>query len=406
MLFALSLAFTLFSQYWGHESLPRHIDSSGFWHIASDSIANLEQAESLKNKLIDGDWRGWWESWGRFHNRVASVNLWLTGPLLPPGPLALWPMNALLLAGCLWAWRVLVRKLGGRNEPTPWLWLWVPSLLFHFTQLLRDPFYLLFSLGWLVGWVELWKGKKPWRALWMLILFAPLLYLSRERFWAVNQMVALAMLGSLLLCWLLRRVHRTQCTIALIVVVLTCGNSFYRLAQKQLGWSVEKNTALSEFSQQNPKLRFFAKLGLLRSDFLRSYPGGSTLDANVQFHSDREVIDYLPRALVISTLEPIPFVRELSGGKTGRLGAWLSRWEMSIMMLAMAATLLLLIHRRPSKAHLPCLISLVVSSTAMGLVVTNVGALYRMRLLNWLIWLALLAALTRSRSADSVPGDP
>jgi len=147
--------------------------------------------------------------------------------------------------------------------------------------------------------------------------------------------------------------------------------------------------------------RLGVRLGDVRGGFKRQYPvAGSNIDTDVQFDGLGDVIRYLPRATAIGLFAPFPAMWFAAGDRVGLYGRLLSGLEtLLIYMIELLALVCLWTQRRHLAAWL--LLSIVLLCvTALGLVVTNVAALYRMRYTFWMLLILLGAqGIVRIRDA-------
>jgi hypothetical protein len=121
----------------------------------------------------------------------------------------------------------------------------------------------------------------------------------------------------------------------------------------------------------------------------RSYTSqSSNIDRDVQLQSFGDIVRYIPRALVIGFFAPFPkmWVESGSYGRTGRL---LSGAETLVMyFLYVAVAFCLWRDRRNLKMWFVFLIA-AVGLLALGLVVVNAGALFRIRYVFWMMLIIL-----------------
>jgi hypothetical protein len=129
-----------------------------------------------------------------------------------------------------------------------------------------------------------------------------------------------------------------------------------------------------------------ARIGYERAGFKSYYPKpGSNIDRDAQFNSLGDVIRYLPRAMAIGLFAPFPNMWFAVGDRVGISGRLLSGVETFVMYVVEMLALVGLWQSRRRLA--PWLLLLVVMAcvTALGLVVLNVAALYRMRYVFWML---------------------
>jgi hypothetical protein len=136
--------------------------------------------------------------------------------------------------------------------------------------------------------------------------------------------------------------------------------------------------------------RLGARIGDVRAGFKRQFPqAGSNIDTEVQFNDLGDVIRYLPRSLAIGLFAPFPDMWFAAGDRVGLSGRlWSGLETLTIYVIELLALVGLWHSRRRLSAWL--LLSIVlVCVTALGLVVTNVAALYRMRYTFWILLILL-----------------
>ena len=128
-----------------------------------------------------------------------------------------------------------------------------------------------------------------------------------------------------------------------------------------------------------------------RFDFSNSYRGsGSLIDRDVYFNSYTDLFRYLPRALAIGLWAPFPNMWFGAGKQVGTTGRLLAGAE-SLFMYLCGLLALVAIWRAPRGLANWLLLSIyALGVTGLGLIVSNVGALYRVRYL-FLILLIVLA---------------
>src|SRR5262249_56273190 len=129
----------------------------------------------------------------------------------------------------------------------------------------------------------------------------------------------------------------------------------------------------------------------------RSYTSqASNIDEDVQFKGTGDVLRYLPRAFVIGFFAPFPNMW-IEVGNFGRASRLASGFETLVMYVGyLVAGLCVWRERRNLKMWLLFLVA-TIGMLALGLVVVNAGALFRIRYVFW-IMLIVLAAREINRS--------
>jgi hypothetical protein len=148
----------------------------------------------------------------------------------------------------------------------------------------------------------------------------------------------------------------------------------------------EKHFRVKPPSKSSPPLtRLRERVAWTRYLFV-SYPEtSSNIDADVVLESWGEVIRYLPRAAEIGLLAPFPNMWLASGANVGRWGKALSGLETLTMYLVMALALWGLWKRHDQLAIWFLVTIATLSVIVLGLVVANIGALYRIRYPFWVL---------------------
>jgi hypothetical protein len=155
--------------------------------------------------------------------------------------------------------------------------------------------------------------------------------------------------------------------------------AFVNYDDAQLDGGRAETTALSSAPQQD-RAYLPARITALRERFITLYAGaGSNIDTEVRFTNATGVIGYLPRAMMIGLFAPFPPMWFAKGEQTGRPGRLIGGVETFALYIIELMALVGLYHsRRQLSAWLLFAVS-VTGVTALGLVVTNVGALFRLR---------------------------
>jgi len=164
--------------------------------------------------------------------------------------------------------------------------------------------------------------------------------------------------------------------------------------------------------------RLLARVEYRRQAFATTFaPGkapatdsGSTIDAQVRFGTFANLLAYLPRALQIGYCAPFPSMWLAKGAQVGRAGRLISGFETLMMYgLQVMALVALWQHRRRPAVWL-LVFAATLALTALGLVVANIGALYRMRYAFWMLLIVLagqgIVLLRDKRQPDDAGPEP
>jgi hypothetical protein len=307
-----------------------------------------------------------------------------------------------------------------------------PTFLLHTSQILKDPLFISLLLGLIfVVTCCLTRSFSRTRGLWTALLsgaLAMLLWFIKQDLWVLILIVVL--LGAGFLC--LRFIQAKQIAsgnlivgIALLVIALgvpvlgrrlitpyrnpnphpVLPNSGTRTNQiTDIAAEPETHPRVKPPSKSSPPLtRLRERLVWTRYLFV-SYPGtSSNIDADVVLESWGDIFRYLPRAAEIGLLAPFPNMWLTSGAQVGRSGRALSGLEMLTMYFAMVLALWGLWKRRDQLAIWFLITIAMFSVLLLGLVVANIGALYRMRYPFWILLIIVgVGGALRLQTIESV----
>jgi hypothetical protein len=125
-----------------------------------------------------------------------------------------------------------------------------------------------------------------------------------------------------------------------------------------------------------------------RAGFRVYHVRASDIDPEVQFSSTGQIVRFIPRALVIGFFAPFPRMW-IEAGSFGYATRILSGLEtLAMYFLYIAAGLCVWTERRNPKMWLLILVA-TIGMLALGLVVVNAGALFRLRYVFWILMIIL-----------------
>jgi hypothetical protein len=412
----------------GHyELLPGVFDRNGIAvGIASDGIKARQEALQRSEELAHGEIGVWFRTRSPFYVKAYSLCFATFGLVFGASVLSVEPLNGL----CYLIILILVFHLA--REFADWrvasgaaaaVALW-PSFVLHTTQLLKDPLFIAAMLAFVFVNVRLLSTKFSWRRAILItvcgVLAAAFVWLSRDTMGEI--LIATAVLACALL--LIRVVAEYRSTREsgsawraripslaglVLLIAFTVGLTqfippFERLDDKAQPMTSsdadlwinsrrpKKDNLLEQQSMStNRWSRAIARIGKLRQDFASEFSdAGSNIDADISLRSTADIIRYLPRAIMIGYLAPFPSMWFGPGLQVSRAGRLLSGMEMLTTYLVEALALFgLWMGRRRFSVWLLWLVS-AMGLTSLGLVVLNVGALYRLRYI-FLILLIIVA---------------
>jgi 4-amino-4-deoxy-L-arabinose transferase-like glycosyltransferase len=407
---------------------PRFLDRDAII-VGSDSYEYQAGAARLAEVLKQDGLRAWAVKPERAHVKLISLQFAVLSPLFGYSALSAEPFNLFCYVAILSLVLLLGREVGGRRaglRAACIVALW-PTLLLHTTQLLKDPLFIAAALA-LILVVTTWLTRtyRLVNAVAMGALMAVAmgaLLLIRVKFGAIIFVIVLFGFALLVarqlierrwLYWNLVSPLLILCVGGLALFFLTTGREKYKQYPSNRG-GLHKSVAMP--GRQVPSVISYARrgaspktppgdarplsalteaavsgIGGARYKYNVGYPkSGSAIDRNVEFENWKSLILYLPRAFVIGFFAPFPDTWIGTGQSVGGAGRVLAGAETLTMYLC-ELLVLVGIWRRPR--CLPSWLLLLIAAfgmTVLGLVVSNVGTLYRFRYLFWILLIILAA---------------
>lgn len=420
LLFTLSI-FALARQ----GAFPGTFDADGTAvSFAPDGIEWLPETVKLGETLGRGQLREWMGAHSPFHLKLYSISFALLAPWLGPNILSAELVNVI----CYVAILALVFKLGVATFnrrvgliAAAAVALW-PSLLLHTTQLVKDPLFIVGTLSFVLIVLLMLSRALSWRHTLLLAAtggFTALsLWFVRDNLAALT--IAVALLGFALL--IIRQFHQRRFRVANVVgmalmILLSTGIAAFvpKFDPDGVNSFPELDQAAVKAKHRGSLARVNTHIETVRGRFISDYPDAtSNIDTDVSLATNADVVRYIPRAAAIGLLAPFPNMWLSDGRQVGSAGRRLSGLEMiGIYLVEILALLGLLKWRRESADSAGrsefsiwlLALTAVLGTLALGLVVTNVGALYRLRY-AYLILLIILAAEGAAKSFDWLRGRP
>lgn len=408
---------------------PGLVDRDGIMgSFAFDSYEYQRGAVRLTEVLKQDGAAAWAAEPQPVHVRLISLPFALFGSLTGYGPLSAEPFNLLCYLAVVGLALLLGREVGGDRAgllAAGAVALW-PTLLLHTLQLLKDPLFIAGAVA-LVLCVTTWLTREYGRAgaaaatVFMGVVIL-LLLLIRLHFAAV--IFALVLTGAALLVVRQlaerRLLYWNMAPPALITsgaLLLILALLFFKpppvqkfkqhpsdgegppkavvSAGERMPSAVTYLPRAAADAGRVEKLmasadRAARRVGSIRYRFSAFYAeAGSGVDGGVRFNDLKSLVLYLPRAFVIGWWAPFPNTWMGAGKRVGSAGKLLSGVETLVMyaveLLALAAVLL-----PPRRLAAGLLLGVCgFGVTALGLVVPNIGALYRFRYSFWVLLIVL-----------------
>jgi hypothetical protein len=370
---------------------PQKFDSDGIGEFAKDSRGHKAGVDSLVSLLKQGAMRSWVNSGEPLHVKVYSLGAVLVEPLLDSNILAAEPVNLFCYLAILVLTFILGRIVAG--ERAAWLaalvvGIW-PSLLLHTTQFLRDPLVLTAALTIMTVLVILLQRDVNWpRATGIVLAGVVAIFLvwhTRPEIWLVITAIVFAATGLLLIKIVFTR-KLLPVNLLAMASLAVLSIAMPRPAVGVVSLPLTSSPA-SPGSTASSAPSIASRVAIARNKFMVEgrNVSGSLIDDDVVFSSSGDVIRYIPRALEIGYLAPFPSMWFKSGYSVGLLGRVISGLETTLTyLIEILACIFVWRHKGEFGAWL-LVLATVLGMVALGLVVANLGTLYRMRYPFWIL---------------------
>ena len=373
-------------------------NGQGFWNFALDSFGYHREALGLADLFNTGDYTGWWGSSPSWHVKWIALSY----GAITPDPLSFAPVNAIVWATSIHCVYKIVCLLFPERQTLAITCALVfgfwPSYLLHTTQLLKDPLYVLGMLLMIWGWVGLFSGRRSIVFCFLVSFGVLLAYLNR--IYILEPLIFLSLLATTLVLW---RVPRSR-KYALLAFFMVGGLYLYQyhskikpLQQKEIGTSISVNPAetkifTSDISRRNPSkgtnwLRHqVMRLVNARDSWIDKYPNaGINIDTDVHFRSLKDILAYIPKAAIIGFLAPFPSHWIGVARTAGRASRILAGFEMMVWYILLPGFVYFLFSGTVAPhIRIWMLVYTLTLVVLTSLVVTNIGALYRLRYVYFL----------------------
>jgi hypothetical protein len=391
---------TLFVYLSGHfHLLPNAFDENGIGlTFAADGLLYQRIISALANALRQGDFRTWLEIQAPFHCRLYSFAFVFPGSIVGYNTLAAEPLNLIYFLAVLTLVYLLGQEIfdsttGFRAAVVIAVW---PSFVLHSAQLIRDSLAIVAMLSLLLVLVQLVGGPLKWRSALLLAITgassATLFWVTRGNMWTlVFFEIAFT---TFLLAVLIIRDRKVPLTNLGVLSVVVAAVLFVppRLESGTVYGSLSPTPLIDVTSSRVDAYplweRFLIQIIVRRQGF-NSYLGkSSNIDSDVRFVSTGDFIRYLPRAAEIGLFAPFPRMW-FEVGTVGRMPRIVAGFETLVMyLLYIPAAVCVWRQRRNLRMWLVLLFALA-SMIGLGFVVVNVGALFRLRYVSWMMMILL-----------------
>jgi 4-amino-4-deoxy-L-arabinose transferase-like glycosyltransferase len=344
----------------------------------------------------------WLDIKAPLHCRLYSVSFAIVGRVVGHNVLAAEPLNLFYYLATLTAVYLLGREIFNARAgllAAAIVGLW-PSFVMHSTQLIRDPLAVSCLLGLLLALTLLLTREFAWRPAVALgvggATLVTLFWLARGNMW--NAVVVAVALALVLLSWRMIRARKFMAgnAIVLVLIIVTMLLVPSRLESTTLGGYRAPVTPLAIPSATQPApregvwTRAINQIRDRRSGFRFYTAQESNIGGDTQFESIGDIVRFIPRAAIVGFLAPFPRMWFEAGsyGVTGRL---LSGAETLVMYFLYLAIAVCLWRERRRLALWLIFLTAAAGMIALGLVVVNAGALYRIRYVFWIMMIVIAA---------------
>jgi hypothetical protein len=398
----VALAITIFLI--GHfRALPNTFDENGIGlTFAMDSTTYQRVAGDLVAEWRNNGFTAWLNAKAPLHSRLYSITFAIFGRLVGHNILAAEPLNLfyyLSILACVYflGREVFTAQTGFVAATIVALW---PSFLFNTTQLMRDPLSIACLLTLLLVMVLVLGRQFRWPSGIVIgiagAILATLFWVARGNMWNVV-LVAIAITLVLLVARMIRaKKFLGGNAIVMLLIVVAALFVPPRLESTPLPGARPPLTplAIPTASQAGEREGAWAtalkQISTRRAGFRFYKARASDIDPEVQFSTTGEIVRYIPRAFVIGFLAPFPRMW-VQAGTYGLAVRVLSGLEtLAMYFLYVAAAVCVWRERRNRKMWLLFLVA-AIGMLALGLVVVNAGALFRLRYVCWILMIILAA---------------
>jgi hypothetical protein len=379
-----------------YQLLPSQFYPNGIGKFASDGMIYEEQCAELRSILRNEGLKSWATWPTQLHVRLYSLPFSATPASASFNVLAIEPLNLLYYLAIL----ILVFTIGRKvfDERTGLLaaaivGLW-PTFVLHTTQLLRDPLLIMAVLVFVWSVTEVLAPALSWRRglLCGTAALAAIVCIRIVRlpmWYVVCAGVATAVLLLALSAIQQKRIAWGAAIFSVLIagaIVITPRFSFRNQQELRI-----KRTITTEELQKLPlQDQIAARRGAwnyrVDSDGnIVLAEDGSKIDADVQLHTLGDIVRHIPRGIVVGLFAPFPNMWIRAGNQVGYSGRILSGFETILTYMIECLALFGLWRGRNYLATWFLIVFSTFGVIGLGLVVTNIGALYRLRYPFWVL---------------------
>lgn len=382
--------------------MPSQFAPNGLGAFASDGYIYQTEAVELCDVLKSQGVAAWavWPT--QLHVRLYSLPLvafyrWVGFNILTIEPLNLIYYLAILVLVSRLGEAVFDYRAGLLAAAVVALW---PSFLLHTTQLLRDPLLITAFLILMLSLIQCMKRDFVWHRglLWGLLGAMAIVVIRIVRLPMWDMLCAIIALAVLFLIIRLVRQRRFPIGNAGFVVIMIATiiitpqfQAAFRNQQKVKTRRVLLPEEIQKLSVEGQiaKRREGFGLQIGANDESVSSDAGSDIDKGIHFNSFGDIVRHVPRAMVVGFFAPFPSMWLSTGKQVGGSGRLLSGFETLLTYAIECFALIGLWRRRDLLTSWFLFLTAMLGTIAIGLIVNNIGALYRLRYPFWILLVVL-----------------
>ena len=395
----------------GHfQLMPSQFTTSGVGYFAADGLYYQTEVDLLSEFLANGQFNTWINTQVEYHDKFYSISYLLFRPITKFNILTIEPLNNLyyvlvVLLVFFLADTAFSRRVAFVSAVLVALW---PSWLLHTTQPLREPLLAVAVLALFLSICLTLTRTMNWRRglLFGLIvaMATGVIWIVRLSMWDVVRASTVLAVALLALAQLRERRFLTGNIVTIVLLVIAVAaipavsREVGRLNPGVVGvqerrpvhkGKVVRGTTASELQEAT----IWDRISERRKGYLgttdREVVPGSTIDIDREFHSLGDIVRFLPRAFVVGAFAPFPNMWFSPGMEVGFSGRILSGFETLVAYVLELLALVGLWNSRDKLVSWFIAAILALGAIGLGLIVANIGSLYRFRYPFWILLVPL-----------------
>ncbi len=378
--------------------MPSQFDDNGVGEFAHDGRMHQLDAVLLTDKLRNEGSRAWLSAAAPAHVRAYSLSQAPLSGIVGFNILSVEPLNIVYYLAIVGLVYKLARSLFDRRSAllaATIVALW-PTLLLHTTQPLRDPLLITLVLAFFLVVTRLVTKRFSWKECTIVgiggVMILLAIWVVRLAMWdIVRAVVGLSLVLLVLQQARERRLWLSNVVTAALLIaaiwIIPQGNQFFQFTEKR---QEEADSGQVSIGEKVVDMTLWDRISARREKFITTrddegYKAGSDIDTGVHFGGRSDVFSYLPRAAAVGLFAPFPNMWFAQGALVGKTGRLLSGAEMLLTYILSTFALIGVWQRRTRLSVWLLASTAILGTTALGLIVVNIGSLYRLRYPFWIL---------------------